>query len=173
MTIPNGRYTTTASTVIYDPTAPATSGGTTPNQLVFLQPTTPGTGTINAAISPQPIVAIEDHGNIVYSDASSLTLSIVPGKGPAGGALSNNCSSVENEGVFVFGGCSLSAVGSYTLQATDSDGLTTLIANDPTYSIATALLLSWRLPLPHSPTPPPTRVQRQSHCASERRLRQP
>ena len=42
-----------------------------PSKLVFLQPTSVGTGTINAPVNPQPIVAVEDqNGNIVYSDAS-------------------------------------------------------------------------------------------------------
>ncbi len=45
--------------------------------------------------------------------------------GPTGGSLSSSCSAVENDGVFSFGDCSLSAVGTYTLQATDTDGFST------------------------------------------------
>ena len=82
ITLGSGSYSTTVSTVIYDPQPPPVSGGSTPYQLVFLAPTAPGTGTINASVSPQPIVAVEDqNGNIVYSNASSVTLTASGGPG--------------------------------------------------------------------------------------------
>ena len=116
VTLTSASYTTSVSTVIYDPQPLSPTGGTTPAKLVFLQPTTTGTGTINAAVSPQPIVAVEDaSNNIVYSDASSVALAA---SGP--GALSNNCSGIENNGIFSFSNCSMNAVGTYTLTATDS-----------------------------------------------------
>ena len=118
ITIGSGSYSTTVSTVIYDPQAPPVSGGSTPYQLVFLQPVSTGTGTVNAAVSPQPIVAVEDQaGNIVYSDASSVTLTASGGSG----SLSNNCPGVENEGIVSFSGCSFSATGTYSLTASDSN----------------------------------------------------
>ena len=130
MTIASGSYSTTVSTVIYDPQAPPVNGGSTPAKLVFLQPTSPGTGTINAAVSPQPIVAVEDtNGNIVYSDASSVTLTA---SGP--GSLSSNCSGVENGGIVSFSGCSFSAQGTYSLTATDSNH-SVLQATGASYSI--------------------------------------
>ena len=119
-------YATTASTVIYDPSVPTPTAGLTQSQLVFLQPTSanPGTGTVGGSLSPEPIVAIEDSaGNIVYNDASSVTLSIYSYTGGSKGTLSSSCSSVENEGVFSFSDCSLSSTGTYYLQATDSDGI--------------------------------------------------
>ena len=132
MTIGSGTYSTSVSTVIYDPQAPLVSGGSTPSKLVFLQPQGTGTGTVNAQVTPQPIVAVEDtNGNIVYSDASSVTLT------SAGGHLASSCSGVENEGVITFGGCSFSATGSYTLTATDSNTHVTA-ATGATYSITAA-----------------------------------
>ena len=133
MTIASGNYSTTVSTVIYDPQAPPVNGGSTPAKLVFLQPTSPGTGTINAAVSPQPIVAVEDtNGNIVYSDASSVTLTA---SGP--GSLSSNCSGVENGGIVSFSDCSFSAQGTYSLTATDSNH-SVLQATGASYSITQA-----------------------------------
>ena len=133
MTIASGSYSTTVSTVIYDPQAPPVSGGSTPAKLVFLQPTSPGSGTINAAVSPQPIVAVEDtNGNIVYSDASSVTLT---SSGP--GSLSSNCSGVENQGIVSFSGCSFSLAGTYSLTAADSNASLTK-ATGASYTITTA-----------------------------------
>ena len=133
MTIASGRYSTQVSTVIYDPSAPPVTGGTTPSKLVFMQPTATaaGSGTVNAAVSPQPIVAIEaTNSDIVYSDASSVTLTASGGTG----RLSSNCSGIENNGVVSFSGCSFSAPGTYTVTASDSS-LTTAIAS---YTITTA-----------------------------------
>lgn len=83
MTIGSGTYSTSVSTVIYDPQAPLVSGGSTPSKLVFLQPQGTGTGTVNAEVTPQPIVAVEDtNGNIVYSDAVLGDADL--GRGPSG-----------------------------------------------------------------------------------------
>ncbi len=122
LTVTDGTVTSTVTTVVSDPNAPSTASYGTPAKLVFLQPTasTPGSGTINSALSPQPLVAVEDSsGNIVYNDASSVTLSVAPG-GTGTGTLSSNCAGTENDGVFSFGNCSLSATGTYNLLATDS-----------------------------------------------------
>ena len=134
VSIGSGSYNTNVSTVIYDPQAPPVSGGSTPYKLVFLQPTSTGTGTINAAVSPQPIVAVEDiNGNIVYSDASSVTLTASGGPG----TLSNNCAGVENTGIISFSGCSFSAAGTYSLTGTDSNP-TLQKATGASYTISTA-----------------------------------
>ncbi len=136
MTVTDGHYTSPPiTTVVYDPQAPPVSGGTTPSELVFLQPSGTGTSTVNADLSPEPLVAVEDHGLIVYSDASSVTLSIYS-QTPGGGSLSSSCSGVENDGVVSFGDCSLSAVGTYQLMAKDSDGLSS--TTYATYTISTA-----------------------------------
>ena len=103
MNIASSGFSSQVSTVIYDPGAPAVPGGTTPSKLVFMQPTSSnsGTGTVNATVSPQPIVAVEDSSsNIVYSDASSVTLTASGGTG----SLSSNCTGVENNGVVSFSG---------------------------------------------------------------------
>ena len=135
VTIGSGSYSTQVSTVIYDPQPPPVSGGTIPNKLVFLAPTTtPGSGSINAAVSPQPIVAVEDSSNdIVYSNASSVTLTASGGPG----TLSSNCSGVENEGIVSFSGCSFSQPGTYSLTATDSNTSLTP-ATGASYVITTA-----------------------------------
>ncbi len=136
VTLTSASYTSSISTVIYDPQPLSPTPGTTPTKLVFLQPTTtnPGTGTINAAVSPQPIIAIEDAANnIVYSDASSVTLSA---SGP--GSLSNNCSGIENNGIFSFSNCSMSAVGTYTVTATDAICSPMPCTASATYTISTA-----------------------------------
>ena len=136
-----GSYTNVVDTVVYDPKAPAVNGASSPTQLVFLQPTSvnPGTGTVGSPLSPQPLVAIEGPTTqggtgIDYNDASSVSLQIA--SGPNGGTLSSSCSPVENDGIFSFGDCSLSAVGTYTLTATDTDGLKT--STTITYTVSAA-----------------------------------
>lgn len=105
MNLSDGSYTTSVTTVIYDPQAPTVTGGTTPAKLVFVLPSTqnPGTGTINAPVSPPPLVAVEDAANnIVYGDVSAVSLSVTSGPG----TLSSNCVGLENTGLFSFSGCS-------------------------------------------------------------------
>ena len=137
MTISNasGSYSTTVSTVIYDPQPLTPTAGTTPAKLVFLQPTSssPGTGTINGPLTPQPILAVEDTANnIVYSDASSVTLTATGGSG----SLSSNCSGVENNGIFSFSGCSINGTGTYTVTATDSNS--SVAKAQVSYTVSTA-----------------------------------
>ena len=138
MTVASGKYQATTSTVISDPSAAPVTGGASGTQLVFLQPTSAGTGTLGSAFSPQPIVALENSSNeIVYNDASAVTMSIVSGQG---GTLSSSCSAVENDGVFSFGGCAISGTtsqtGTYTFKVSDTDGLST--STPISYSISTA-----------------------------------
>ena len=70
--------------------------------VVFLQPTSfQGAGTINAAISPQPIMAIEGPRATLCTAIPRLSPSrSCPAAAPQGEHCASNCSSVENEGIF-------------------------------------------------------------------------
>ena len=105
-------YSTQATTVIYDPSAPPPPNGVgTPTQLVWLQ--TPTTGTVGSPVTPQPEVAVEDAlNNIVSSDLSSVTLKVVTGPGQ----FSSTCSGVESYGIVQFSNCILNVPGTYTIQ---------------------------------------------------------
>ncbi len=79
-------------------------------------------------------MAVEDqNGNIVYSNASSVTLTASGGPGQ----VSSNCSGVENEGIVSFSGCSFSQAGTYSLTAADSNA-TLIHATGASYVITTA-----------------------------------
>ncbi len=134
MTVGSGGYTTTIQTVIVDPAVPQNVGGSgQATQLVWLQQ--PTGGTINSPVSPQPIIAVEDSsGNIVYNDLSSVTLQVSSGPG----SLSSNCSGVESYGVVPFGDCSLNALGTYQLNAVDSNPGVASALEPGTFSISTA-----------------------------------
>ena len=108
-------YSTTVTTVIYDPAAPPSpSNVTAPTKLVWLQQ--PATGVAGISISPQPEVAVEDaSNNIVTSDFSSVTLQASGGTG----TLSNTCFGAETYGIVQFSGCSFSKAGTYSVQAVD------------------------------------------------------
>ncbi len=65
-------------------------------------------------------------GNTVTSDASTATLSITPGTGTAGAALSGCTQSGETAGVISFSGCAINLSGNgYGLTATDGAMTTT------------------------------------------------
>ncbi|HEV3329142.1 MAG TPA: fibronectin type III domain-containing protein, partial [Acidimicrobiales bacterium] len=110
-----------------DAAAPGTTGsasftvapGTASKLHVTAQPSGANGG---AAFTAQPAVAVDDaDGNVVTSDASSVTLSIAAGTPTSGGpgALSG-CASGESLGVFTFAGCQITTAGSgYELTATD------------------------------------------------------
>ncbi len=111
------KYTTQASTVIYNPAAQAGSGSLSASKLVWLQ--SPTAGTAGSPVTPQPQIAVEDaNNNIVTNDFSQVTLSV--SSGPSGGTLSSSCSGIESYGVVSFANCSLSTAGTYTLKASDS-----------------------------------------------------
>ncbi len=80
-------------------------------------------GSTGVALASQPIVAIQDaNGNTVTSQpGTSVTLSKVSGPGTL---LCTNTTVTSVSGVATFAGCSLSAAGSYVLQAA-ATGLTT------------------------------------------------
>lgn len=112
-------FSTTVTTVVYSPGAPtAGGGGSGPLKLVWLQQ--PTSGIAGAPVSPQPEIAIVNvaTGNIVTSDLSSVTLNVL--SGPSSG-FSTTCASVESYGIFQFSGCSLSAVGTYSIEGVDSN----------------------------------------------------
>lgn len=85
--------------------------------------TQPGGGvTLGIALSPQPVVTIQDaFGNTVTGNTSSVTLAIA--SGPAGGSLACTTNPrAASAGVATFAGCKINgagATGSYTLLATD------------------------------------------------------
>ena len=103
------------TTVITDPAAPtAPNGAGAAYKLVWLQ--TPTGGTAFSPVTPQPEVAVEDiQGDIVTSDFSSATLSLVSGPG----TISSTCAGVESYGIVQFTDCSMSAAGAYTINAVD------------------------------------------------------
>lgn len=90
-------------------------------QLVFsTQPD--GSPTGGVAFPQQPTVAIEDAGgNVVTTDASTVTLSIASGTPTAGGpGALTGCTGTESAGVISFSGCAINTAGTgYKLHAVD------------------------------------------------------
>jgi hypothetical protein len=99
----------------------------TANQAAKLAFTTSPSGTLTGGTafgaSSQPVVQVEDaYGNVVPTDTSTVTLSIAPGTGAAGAALSG-CSNPSDVGTgnFNFQNCAINTAGSnYELEATDA-----------------------------------------------------
>jgi hypothetical protein len=127
-------YTVTAGWRTWKATSASTRvtvtlGGAT--QLVFT--TSPG-GTITggSAFGTQPVVTARDASNATVTDYSgTLTLSLVPGTGTPGAALSG-CTGTLRNGVTTFGGCKLDRVGSnYRLRASDG----TLTGDSSAFSV--------------------------------------
>jgi hypothetical protein len=104
------------TTVVDDPVAPTIAVGTTAAKLAFVeQPASSGIAA-GSAISPWPMVAIEDaSGNVVQDDLSAATLTVWE----AGQSTGHTCAGIENLGVFTFSSCVIKLTGTYTLQATD------------------------------------------------------
>ncbi len=119
-------YSSTVTTVISDPSTPTSPGSVgSPSQLQWL--IQPGGGTAGTPITPQPEVAVEDSsGNIVQNDFSSVTLQA---SGP--GSLSGTCFGVESYGIVQFSGCSLSASGTYSVQAVDANSSVSATSSVP------------------------------------------
>ena len=86
-----------------------------PNRLVFT--TQPGGATAGAALSPQPVVTVQDaFGNTVTASTASITLAL--DANPGGGALSGQATVAAANGVATFSGLSLNRAGAgYTLRA--------------------------------------------------------
>ena len=112
--------------IVDDPYAPPVEVATEAEQLAFVQQ--PAGATAGNAFTTQPAVAVEDNlGVVVTTDLSPVTLSIVPGTGTAGAALSQYCTGVESSGVVSFNDCSINTPGlNYQLEATDCSGNGTL-----------------------------------------------
>jgi hypothetical protein len=98
---------------------PATSSTFTvsvgpPAKLIFS--TSPTNSFASGAFYNQPVIAVEDAGNNVVGTASNaVTLTITT---PAGATLSCTAAKSADAGVATFSGCSINAVGIYTLTAT-------------------------------------------------------
>ncbi|HVT83107.1 MAG TPA: hypothetical protein VHM90_20890, partial [Phycisphaerae bacterium] len=87
-----------------------------PSQLAFAQPPVSAAGS--AVLTPSPVVNILDAlGNIVTSDSSTVTLSILTG--PPGGSIAGSATAVASNGVATFSNISFPTFGVYTLQASD------------------------------------------------------
>ncbi len=103
---------TSATTSAFNITAGAAT------KLVFTMQ--PGNGSGGSSLATQPVVAIEDaNGNIVNTDASSVTLTI--SNNPGGGTLTCAADPVTAMvGVATFSGCQIDRIGNgYRLQAID------------------------------------------------------
>jgi hypothetical protein len=87
-----------------------------PAKLVFAGQ--PGSATVGKLISPAILVYVEDAlGNLVTTDKSAVTLALA--SNPAGAKLQGTVTINAKAGVATFSKVSISAAGSYTLQATD------------------------------------------------------
>lgn len=88
-----------------------------PAQLSFTGPI--GDGVSQQPFSTQPVVAVLDqYGNQVTGDTSTVSLGITPGTGDPNAHLA--CSpTAAVAGMATFSGCAIDKVGSYTLTATD------------------------------------------------------
>lgn len=85
-----------------------------PSKLAFQRG--PTQTMINTSISPSIVVAVEDSaGNVVATDNSAVTLTILSGPGSISGTTTVNAVN----GLATFTGISFNAVGNYTLEATD------------------------------------------------------
>jgi hypothetical protein len=135
ISIANGGHSYSISTVVNDPSAPATPSFGTASKLVFIGQ--PGNGTAGNSLSAPPEVAIEDaSGNIVTTDLSSVQLALASTSGGSG-TLSQNCSGAEIGGVVTFSNCTVAGTGGFTLTASDSH-LTSATSNTFYVSSGTA-----------------------------------
>jgi hypothetical protein len=86
-----------------------------PSQLVVT--TEPSNANAGAAIAPAVAIAVEDqYGNVVSSDASTVTVSLSSGTFADGSATET---AADVNGVATFSSLSINAAGTYTLAATD------------------------------------------------------
>lgn len=113
-----GTETGSALAVVDDPYTPESPPyDASLSQLAWVQQPT----TINSLtpFSPSIRVAVEDvNGNVLTSDWSNMTLSVVPIAMTNGGALVS-CAGSEDAGVFTFPTCTLAGGGEYELVASD------------------------------------------------------
>jgi hypothetical protein len=91
-----------------------------PAKLAFV--TQPSGGSAGKPFGTQPAVTVEDaNGNVVPTDTSQVTLSITPGTGASGAALTCHANPVAaSTGVATFSGCTINKAGTgYELHAAD------------------------------------------------------
>ncbi|HEY3841954.1 MAG TPA: hypothetical protein VGL48_01775 [Acidimicrobiales bacterium] len=142
-------YTLTASdgTLTAATSSPLTVSVGPAAQLVFT--TSPGNGIGGAALSTQPVVAVEDAGgNTVSSNTSAITLAI--GTNPVSGHLTCTSNPLNaTSGIATFSGCAIDKAGSgYTLTASDgtltsaSSSPFNIVAGSPTKFVITSAPLS-------------------------------
>ena len=104
-------------------------------QLAFVQP--PSNTLVGSTIAPPVTVAVEDvNGNVIATDNSNVTVTIGPGSGS--GTLNGTLTVAAVNGIAPFNNLSISAVGTYTLQATDG-ALTP--ATSPSFTISAAITI--------------------------------
>jgi hypothetical protein len=110
-------------------------------KLAFVQQ--PSTIVVGQPISPAIAAWVEDAGgNLVTSDRSAVTLSIVPASGQPGGTLTGTTTVNAITGVAIFNGISVSKPGSYKLIISDGT-LTTASSNTFTVTAAGPTNLSF------------------------------
>ena len=99
--------------------------------------TQPGGAVNGAALSPQPVLSVEDTGgNVVTADTSAVTLAVASGTGTL--TCSGGQSKAAVSGVASFAGCVITGTsGSFTLTATDG-ALISATSNAFTISAAAA-----------------------------------
>ena len=113
-----------------------------PAQLAFT--TNPGGATVNATLSPQPVVSVEDSGsNVVTGDTSHVTISL-NGPGTLTCTDASGLTVQAVNGIATFSGCSVNAAGNGdTLTATDTDdGLPSIVSNSFTITPSSTFSLN-------------------------------
>ena len=107
-------------------------------QLAFI--VEPGHGTGGSALSPQPVVAVEDAGGNVVTTSSAL-VSVSIGNNPTAGTLSGTASIPAEDGVATFTDLSIDRIGTgYTLVAL-STPMTSATSDPFDVSVGAASLL--------------------------------
>ena len=119
VTSSTGVVSSPLSFVVDDPFArPIPAAGAATHLAFFSSPITGPSSTVGSPFGFQPVVAVEDaNNNIVTTAFASVSLSIA--SGPNGAALAN-CTATQFKGVVTFAGCSVNAVGTYTLAASEA-----------------------------------------------------
>jgi hypothetical protein len=102
--------------------------------------TEPGNGSVRSALSPQPVVSVENASNTVISSTDQITLAI--SFNPGSGILTCTTNTVTaSAGVATFSGCSISAAGTgYTLIATDITTSSVVSATSSGFNVGTTPL---------------------------------
>jgi hypothetical protein len=111
-------------------TVPVTVGA--PSQLVFT--TEPGSATGGQALTPEPVVTIEDAGeNTVTGDSSVVSLDVSPGSGAAGASVSCKTAAAV-AGVATFAGCVIDQASTIPYRLTASTSA--LIATSHSFTVS-------------------------------------